>query len=486
MSTEPPAHPNELRPQQPSRFPITRVGADLKQLGIRVVEAGVQGMILAGGDQGALSGLISAIADAAGTVHIERGADELGWELVRNALVRATADLYDEGEAARPKAQGDVDHLRSQIEIALDDEAAVIPHTVFKDPGTISVVRSAREHFKSWLRLIDLNPAEAESLANRLPTYFTFAFHEEWRARRDHYQPFYEHYETPVTAAVQMEWDWERNRRELIKRIDEPVFEETFSLRQVYVPLRAYWREEREEKEHGRGPSYALHVVDLHQAIDEWLRSPDKSDAVRLVSGGPGSGKSSFAKKLAADLAESGRMRVLYFPLQRFPPKLNLEAAIERYLTGSGAFAQSPVPDAVHGDSDPLLLIFDGLDELTKPGDVADEMTRQFVQEVRQSLGIWNTHRRRFLVLMTGRTVVAQAHRHGLGLTEHQRLAVLPYLVEEDGREELERSEAGDFDAHEKLEVDQRQGWWAKYAEVKGLTDKAFPAVFDDNHGIKN
>jgi adenylate kinase family enzyme len=317
---------------------------------------------------------------------------------------------------------------------------AEIPHTLFQNPGAVPLVAVVREQFASWLRLLDLDDAEAKSLSNRLPNYLAFAFHEEWRFRRDHYQPVFEHYEGPFTAAAQMAWDWERNRLMLIRQFDEPVFEETFSLREVYVPLRAHWREEAKVRK--PRPDDRIHIVDLREAIEDWLKPAEHDDAIRVVSGGPGSGKSSFAKKLAADLCETSQMRVLFFPLQRFPTDKPLQEAMRIWLVDSGSFAESPIRQANFASKvNQLLLIFDGLDELTKPGDLADKMTREFVQEVRANLGVWNAQERRVLVLITGRTIVAQQHRHGLGLGEAQSLAVLPYLLEEGDREEMARRE---------------------------------------------
>jgi hypothetical protein len=120
-------HPNTIEPTPPNRFPISRVRLDLKKFGIKLVEAGAQGTLLWSGDAGALSGMIQAISGAAETVHIKHEVDELAWELVRNALIRAMADLYDEGAASREPPEGDVEHLRARVEIELDEPAAEIP-----------------------------------------------------------------------------------------------------------------------------------------------------------------------------------------------------------------------------------------------------------------------------------------------------------------------------------------------------------------------
>jgi replication-associated recombination protein RarA len=44
-------------------------------------------------------------------------------------------------------------------------------------------------------------------------------------------------------------------------------------------------------------------VVDLQAELEAWLRKADKDDAIRVICGGPGCGKSSFAKIFAATCA---------------------------------------------------------------------------------------------------------------------------------------------------------------------------------------
>ena len=45
-------------------------------------------------------------------------------------------------------------------------------------------------------------------------------------------------------------------------------------------------------------------AVDLEESLDAWVDKADAQDAMRVISGGPGSGKSSFAKMFAARQAE--------------------------------------------------------------------------------------------------------------------------------------------------------------------------------------
>jgi uncharacterized protein YjbI with pentapeptide repeats len=177
-------------------------------------------------------------------------------------------------------------------------------------------------------------------------------------------------------------------------------------------------------------------------------------------------------------------MRVLFIPLQRFRIQASLKEAIGTYLTETKRFEQSPLAqDGFATPRDPLLLIFDGLDELTKPGDLADEQTKLFIEELRHHLGLWNDGVIKVLALITGRTVYAQAKRPLLRISDRQEVAVLPYLVEKDRKQEL--CAYHKVSGEDLLEEDQREQWWLKYRFAKGWDDSALPEVLKSNQDLR-
>src|SRR4051794_10467180 len=122
----------------------------------------------------------------------------------------------------------------------------------------------------------------------------------------------------PFPRGSARERAWLPSRPSLAAQLDEPIFGETFGLRAVYVPLRAYYEEPLpqaapdEDRDDGlRGPARRTRrvVVNLEAELRRWLDQSDKDDAGRIVCGGPGSGKSSSARHLAAALAREGHMR---------------------------------------------------------------------------------------------------------------------------------------------------------------------------------
>ena len=73
-------------------------------------------------------------------------------------------------------------------------------------------------------------------------------------------------------------------------------------------------------------------VCNLHEEINRWIDQNDTDDKLKVIRGGPGSGKSSFTKILASELAESSDIPVLFIPLHRFKISDYLPEAIKQFL----------------------------------------------------------------------------------------------------------------------------------------------------------
>lgn len=468
--------PDQVR-LEPKTFVLKHVRADLKTLLLSLGETAAQAKI------GEAGNALSAFFKAMESVRIQRPPEELAWQLVCDGLARATTEMlrFDDDQTLPAVVyDGDLQHLKNRTQVLIEDADIVVTRQFFKNPAALPILPAVERTLAGWLRFLQpnqpnantLNEAEARSLATRLYGYFPVALHEEWRRHRDRYNPLFEHFDTPFAEAAQIAWDWERNRLALMKQMDEPVFEETFSLRQVYVPLRAYHEERpagRSRREaHDERESRRI-LRDLESAVTAWLEGKDGiNDALCLVAGGPGSGKSTFAKHLAATRSATNQ-NVLFFELQDFAMEERIESAIGTYLHQRDAFAENPLEQVDFASTErPLLLVFDGLDELSEPSDYADRETANFISRLDRALNNWNTAGRRVLALITGRTPAVQTHAAGLNLADRQRLWVLPYVIDEEEREHLEGPET-------QLEHDQRQDWWERYALAKGLADADVP-----------
>jgi hypothetical protein len=409
------------------------VRVDVKRLFLKLGEVAVRGGIAYGTGTWVSSagGIITAAFGAAETVGDDTLPETLAWRLLRQALAKAVAELVAETLANQPPALGDEQYLSTRLELAVD--AAITSETLrvdldfFENPAALPILPAVERILADWLhRFCIFSELDAVGVAKRLPSYFAVALHDEWRTDEATYKPLLQSLNGPFAKALLWEQEWERYRLFLIKQFTSPVFEERFALSAIYVPLRAAHLARPPDAAKPSSPAsdrrgrfglvgeqkWHTLVLDLEEAVHQWLGSADRSDTLRLIRSGPGSGKSTFAKRLAAHLAEQRTMRVLYFPLQHFRISGKLLDAIGEALgpRGVAAFTENPLDQPQFATADRrLLLIFDGLDELAQPGQIADEQTREFLGELRFFLDRWNMSQCRVFGLVTGRTAVVQA-----------------------------------------------------------------------------
>ncbi len=293
------------------------------------------------------------------------------------------------------------------------------------------------------------------------------ALHEEWRKRPKDYECLKTEVASPFTQATEREQAWQRYRAWLQKQVEEPMFLEAFGLKQVYVAPNAYYRRKSDDRQSERQADYGRErsekkpiVVPLMATLQSWLERGDREDAIRVICGGPGCGKSSFTKIWAAQLAESSPIPVLFIPLHQFEYESDLVEAIAKFIRTDPDGLLPPNPLNGEGAEQRLLLIFDGLDELAMQGKVGTEAAQKFVAEVERLLNRFNQRDLHLQVLLSGRDVAVQASSDGLR-KEGQILHVLPYFVTKAERETYE-------DPKKLMATDLRNQWWQNYGAVSG------------------
>lgn len=418
--------------------------------------------------------------DAFSAVGLGKDCGEVAWLLIQRSLTQAVYTLVEENaelldrNADNPavvrRQRGlpidDPEAITARLDLSLDKSELTIDEAFFKRPKQLPVLEQFKKPFMQWLEIFGLSEAEATSIVSRLPSYFVFALTDQWRTRPSDYECLREAVNTPFTRASEREQLWQQYSAWLQKQVDERMFLEAFSLKQVYVPLRAYYEEKIEIQKSERPPEpqtiepakQKRTVIDMEKELEAWLKKNDRDDAVRVISGGPGSGKSSLTKMLAAKLAERGERRVLFVPLHLFELSDDLEDAVKKFVRYDRNLPPNPL-DPEDNDSQ-LLIIFDGLDELAMQGKVAVELAQQFVREVLRKTYQINLSEPRLKVLISGRELVLQANANEFR-KPRQILHVLPYLVSKEERHSYS-------DSRKLLEQDQRQLWWEAYGKASG------------------
>ncbi len=420
--------------------------------------------------------------DVLGALGLKAGTGEITWLLVYRSLLRAMEKLVKETELATKPIN--LNALQAQINQVLGNSSLAIDDKFFRHPGQAAIIGLIQPVFRDWLKNSGLMEADAGVVSLRLPSYFSFALHEEWGSRRKDYVVIQENLDTPFTKAQERERSWLRYGAWLQKQVQEPMFAEAFSLQQVFVPLRAYYSQKKnadpDEQITGSQNSERV-VVELETELETWLNAADKNDAIRLVSGGPGSGKSSLTKMWAARLAEEDKIRVLFIPLHHFEPTADLVEAVGKFVETGDFLAVNPLLPEHREER--LLIIFDGLDELAMQGKIGERTAQDFVGEVQRTVGLMNHQKAWVQVLISGRELVVQASETNFR-KEWQILYLLPYFLSDFDKDLLPHFFSKDerkkyIDPQNLLGEDQRQLWWQRYGKVSGKDYPGLPAELD-------
>jgi len=408
---------------------------------------------------------------------------ELAFLLIRRSLTAAVFDLVgDSASQLSDTTAADAEALIDNLDLSIEAKAMSVDQKFLDRPGDLPIVDSFKTLLSGWLKGLGIEDSAADAIADRLPTYFVYALNQEWRRNSKSYVPLLESLNTPFTKAGDREWAWVQYSALLERRIQEPVFDEPFSLSQIFVPLSAYYSEEtprtemetdslRDQRQKRRHV-----VIDLQKELEDWVDGADPQDAIRVISGGPGSGKSSFARVFASGIAQSrSRIKVLFVPLHLIDASKDLVEEVGRFVREDGVLVGNPVDP--ESPEPKLLVIFDGLDELASQGKAAADIARGFVREVEKTVERRNQQVVRLRVLLSGRELVVQENESEFR-RPRQILNLLPYFtpLSADYKNEVVVQDEIEYEDPAKLlQRDARQDWWKNYGVLTGKDFEGLP-----------
>ena len=413
----------------------------------------------------ALTNLTEAVIES----ELEDKVGALAWLLIYTALLSAVKDLIQDGQDLFDLDKQPDEQKQQELAFILDARLSeceiTINETFFDQPKNFPFLHVFQEALKPWLIGLGLDSLDAQALVERLPNKFVLALHLEWQKQSEQYEPIKKAINTPFTKSVGKQRQWLQYHAWLGEQVNERMFAEAFSLKQVYVRLRAYYEkqaEKHDEKER--------HVVCLHEELESWVKNYKADDTVRVISGGPGSGKSSFCKIFATEIAEKLTLPVLFIPLHQFDYEADLGQAIKHFIHNNTRYINGNPLDFSEGE-ERILVIFDGLDELSMQGKIAAKVANDFVDEVIKYAGIFISQNIKHQFLISGRDLAIQANNNKLRQA-HQILHVLPYFLENT---EDYNGKKHYVDPKNLLEIDQRDEWWANYSRVKSKELMSMP-----------
>lgn len=477
-----------------------RLKVDWTSFSTNLSNAAAQGFLSAFGIADGIGNAIGALASAAGAVKIENDPSRKVWELISLSFAWA----YDQIRAERSNpGSPDADKKMRAAILGLGksfgEEEYVVPASFLTQPAGLTLYIKLRNFVLENPYLFGLDPhLGAESYEFRFDASFNRAVFEVWTVNAESLQTVALALNPAGATAVQYEFEWAKYRESLVFDFEvKPIFgqeQAKISASQVYVPLRATWkstaRGESQRSKSAVPSDDVLSVIDVERELVSWIKKKKADDYLRLVGGGPGSGKSTTLRSVARRVAEMQDRRPLFIPLQYINIDLDLREAINSYFSGSlsSAFRRSPITREAVENGPPLVLIFDGLDELAKPGEAADRIVNIFVTKLSQLVASLCDAKGNYpWVIVSGRMPSFQVACLYTGLDPSKQFEVAGFLPLSESRGVGGSHSSRGFVLSQDPTtsslsvVDQRDQWWRQYAIVTGQNPER-PEAFNDKN----
>ena len=411
--------------------------------------------------------------DSIDTVKLKDDPGQLLWLLIVTAMQRALVEVTDEYLPDLDLApEEDPGAFVKPFAEAIEKANCTLDTSFMEHPGQLDLLKPVADAYQHWLHGLGMGKTESQTIAARLRPHFVFSLHKTWRDNPNRYAPILRELDTPFAQASQEEHSWLKYYAYLDYDTNKSIFGEVFGLEQIFIPLHAYHVEIKQPRQHAlqsqkREETEIRHVVRLEECIDHWLDTSGKDDAIRMISGGPGAGKSSFCRMYAANVARRGR-RVLLIPLHQRSPDGNLLDDVRRFAR-EGLEVQGKI---FSSEGPPTLVIFDGLDEVSMHGDVGESVARAFCEKASAMVTELNTSYHKVHLLISGRVLAVQAGENRIqGKT--YTLQILPYKMLSD-RYSFNGRSIQYKDPNGLLKRDLRDEWWEKLSEC---TDEGFSSM---------
>lgn len=445
---------------------------------------------------GRVTSLPADILDAFDAIKlVELKPEERAGLLICKAMLSGAADLVQPIFDRLNSEESGNDALVNNLDAILMEGELTIDLDFFENPQNLAILREFQNSIFQWLTDWGLEESRAKTVVERLPIFFVAALHREWSAHPTDYAAIATALNSPFVEKTESLREWAQYYALLRKQVQDDMFGETFSLAQIYVPLRAYYERKtgdsqpkswvRPGRDHSSPEADLVErmVVPLEDHLNEWLENSDPKDSLRIISGGPGSGKSSSTKIWAAQLTGHSDIRVLYIPLHYFDLRSELNQSVGDFARRSAQLSHNPLDDIKEAKR--LLLIFDGLDEIASQGRASLELSRDFMAEITHMLSQRNQTECKVQALITGREFVIQTNSTFYRLPG-QVLHALPYRASAKNYVTLMQIRVMDGnllerpfiyqDPHNLMEEDQRDLWWQNYGKAIGKSYNRMPA----------
>ena len=427
------------------------------------------GFLLAVGIPQTPGSAIKPLLDAISKIKIEDSAGRNAWSLFSLAIGWSFDTILQRKSIDKSALDGLFKEIIEVIRQEAVNKTAYLEPNFFTNPSGNDLFIKVRNHIVKNRKILRPLTSDSENgIIARLNATFNRGVLEISTRRPDLYNSVHQNLSIS-SAAVICHLDWQHYKSTVVADFEcAALFGQTdtrITASQLFVPLRCHYSITKKAAK-GRDEDREFHYEWLHSMLSAWVDAED--DPIRLIGGGPGSGKSTTLRSFAAEMSKSDDNLVIFISLQHVNLDADLRTSIGRLIKDrtAGFIQIDPLSAPALSGISKIIFVFDGLDEIAKPGTAADAVAQTFVHKLNQLLS--SSHSRPtspvIKVLVSGRMPAFQAAKQYLDITDKAALEVIGFSPITSSSNPI-------------LRVDQRLEWWSQYADLFSRPASAPPRM---------
>lgn len=430
------------------------------------------------GAQGDFDKCFDNLIDSIVDVKVNDKLGQLAWALIHEALQQSTSNLINEcldllnysSSTHLKLIEHKFDNLLKEM---FDTELLVTPDLI-THPEKLPLVASFCTLIEVFCIELGAKEVDSKAIASKLPNKFGTSIYQIWFNNSEKFKPLIDVLDSSLSKKSLEYLNWKIYHQSLHLSIEKRVFKESFGLNDIYVYPRAFYcaLENTDIQLESSSREPIKYIIDLKEYVTDWVLSTKTSDNLKFISGEPGSGKSSFSKIFASHIAKNTGYQVLLIPLHFIDMDKDLDEAIVGYCNVHPSLKGVDIKSI-----NKLLIIFDGLDEISMQGKVGEAVSSVFISQLKIKSELEASVQSHIKLIVTGRDLAIQACEAFIKDT-NKYINILPYYMPPLS---YEFDDDKCQDPKGLLDIDQRDIWWKKFAGLKNKSWEGIPADVDTN-----
>lgn len=419
------------------------------------------------------------LLDSVADIKNEEKIGQLAWVLVFQSLQNSIAELIKEClDLLNIDPMLNLISVEKDLKEALDETFKaefVITSDFLDSPERLEILSVFSILLEQYCRTFGASSIDAKSIASKLPNKFSLSIYKLWIDSSDKFQGLVDVLQSPISKSNNEHRKWQIYHQSLNVAVDKRIFKESFGLKDIYIKPRAYYKAPLKNdivKSENKAKNTLKHVIDLHAYLESWILKQDTSDNLKLISGGPGSGKSSFSKVFSSEIAKKTGFNVLLIQLHLLDMSKDLNTAIQSYCDEYKALYKLDV-----FASNKLIIIFDGLDEISMQGKIGANVSINFINELKRKSEFFSQDNKNIKLIVTGRDLAIQSCENIVKEVK-KYINIVPYFIPQNSYPIISEEY---YDPENLLLIDQRNIWWKKFSALKGLEWNCLPPEINND-----